>query len=338
MKRINVAVVGCGFIGETAHIPNLLKIPEARLIAICDIDHNKLRRIGERYGIKNCYDNFEDIIKISELDAVIISTPTATHAQLAIKAAEAGKHIFVEKPLATSFSEAEAVVRTAEKHDVKLMVGYQMRFLPNHVKTKEIIKKGEIGEIFYAEAHSETLIVKPEEGILLDYGSHFVDLLRWYFDNTHIESVAAILHTSDKNIKAETEATLILRFLNGVTGRIGVFWLAKYSSWEATDRYVKFIGTKGKIVTEQSGPMITLYKEGSLLNKLRGPYKFVPRFAINPNIPLSEIGYRRELEHFIKCVANDKEPRTNGRNDLINLKTIEAAKESFRNQKFMKVI
>jgi predicted dehydrogenase len=334
MKRINVAVIGCGFIAETAHIPNLLTIPEGKLVMICDIDKKRLDYIGAKFNVNDRCSDFHIVLKRSDIDAVIVCTPTPTHTEIVLAAIEAGKHVFVEKPMTMSSSEDEIIIKAAEKHGVKLMVGYQMRFLPNHQKAKEIVRKGEIGDVFYAEAHSETLTIKPSEGILIDYAVHFIDLLRWYFDNTRIESVAALLHL---NGDYETEATLILKFANGIIGRIGVFWLPEYRSWEAVDRYVKILGTKGKIITEQSGPTITLYREGSLLSRIRGPHRIMPKFALHPNIPLSEIAYRKELEHFFDCIIKDKEPVVSAYDDKIVLKVVEAAKESFKYGAFVRL-
>jgi predicted dehydrogenase len=307
MKRVNVAVIGCGFIAETTHIPNLFTIPEAKLTTICDVDQKKLNIIGDKFNVKDRCTDFREVVKKKDIDAVVICTPTPTHAEIALAAAEAEKHIFVEKPMSTSSSLDDVIIKSAEKHGVKLMVGYQMRFLPNHQKAKEIVRRGEIGDVLYAEAHSETLIIKPSDGILLDYSTHFIDLLRWYFDNVRIKSIAALLRSSE-NFSNETEATLILEFANGVIGRIGVFWLSKYQSWEAVDRYIKILGKRGKVVTEQSGPTITLYKEGSLLSRVMGPHKIMPRYALHPNVPLSDIAYRKELEHFISCIIKDESP------------------------------
>lgn len=337
MKRVNVAVIGCGFIGETAHIPNLLTIPEAKLTTLCDIDRKKVNEFGAKFNVSDRCNDFRDIPKKKEIDAVVICTPTPTHAEIALVAAEAGKHVFVEKPMSMSSSEDDIIIKAAEKNGVKLMVGYQMRFLPNHQKAKEIMSKGELGDVLYAEAHSETLTIKPSDGILVDYGIHFIDLLSWYFDNARIASVAALLHSSG-DCETETEAALILKFTNGLIGRIGVFWLPKYQSWEAVDRYIKILGTKGKIITEQSGPTITLYKEGSLLSRIKGPHTIMPRFALNPNIPLSEMAYRKELEHFFDCIIKDKEPAVSGYEDRMALKVVEAAKESFRQGTFVEVL
>jgi len=337
MRRVDVAVVGCGFIAETAHIPNLLSTPKAKLVALCDINDDRLKQMGAKFGVTKLYSDFREVVEDRGVEAAIICTPTTAHAETAKAFVDGGKHAFVEKPLANSYEQARALVEAAEKSKVKLMVGYQMRFLPNHKKVKEMIGRGEIGEPFYAEAHSETLIIKSEVGILLDYGTHLINILQWYFDGTHIEKVAALLHTTGDKYRTETEATLALKFANGVVGRVGAFWLSNYKSWEATDRYVKILGTRGKVVTDLNGPTITLYKEGSLMSRVKGPHKIMPRFALNPYVPLTEMAYRREIEHFLDCVLKNKEPSTSGQEDLVTLKIVEAARKSFQTGRFVEV-
>lgn len=337
MKRVSVAVIGCGFIAETAHIPNLHTNPKSRLVALCDVNKERLNAIGAKFNVERLFVDFNDVVRNEEVDAILVCTPITSHAEIAKAAVDAGKHVFVEKPLAANYLQGKAVVEAAEKSGVKLMVGYQMRFLPNHRKVKGIMRKGEIGEPFYAEAHGETLLIKPDDGILLDYATHLINLIQWYFDNTHVEKVAALLHTTGNKCTTETEVTLILRFANGLVGRLGAFWLSDYKSWEATDRYFKILGTKGKVVTDLNGPTITLYKEGSFMSRVRGPYKIMPRFALNPHVPLTEIAYRRELVHFLDSILKDRNPSTSGREDLVTLKIVEAARQSFQNGSFVEV-
>jgi predicted dehydrogenase len=235
LKRINVAVVGCGFIAQTAHIPNILRIPEAQLISIVDVEPSALSEAGEQFGISERFSDYRDVLKREDIDAVVICTPTSMHSQIAIDAAESGKHVFVEKPIASTSDDADLIINAAKKSAVKLMVGHFSRFLPNHIIAKKYIDKGEIGDLLYVKAQSETLTIKPDEGILLDYGVHLIDLVCWYLDYSPIDSVAGLLHSSTEEAP-DTEVTLIMRFKSGVIGSIETFWMANWQSWSAAER------------------------------------------------------------------------------------------------------
>ena len=347
MRRVGLAVIGCGYIAQTAHIPNVLKIPEARLTAVVDLDQRKLGEIHEKFGVENCYTDYRTALKKSDTDAVIICTPTSTHTQIAIEAAEAGKHVFCEKPMSTTSRGADDVIRTVERNRVKLMVGHYLRFLPNHIKAKEMVRGGKIGEIFYAEAYSEIpgpydlprshFFFKKEQGggVLFDYGTHLIDILCWLFDDSRVDHVAAFTHTFMENLEVENAATLILQFTNKVLGRASVFWVP-WKSWEAVERYVKVLGSKGKIVSELTGPSLSLYREGSLISRLKGMQKIISK-PLHPKLPGSDYAYRRELEQFVKCIIEDEEPAVTGYQGKMVIKIIEAALRSHQTGEFVKV-
>lgn len=338
MKQIRVAVIGCGDIAERAHIPNVFAEPQARLEAVVDINKNRLLAIQEKFNLSkdSCYTDYTNVLALKDIDAVVVATPAVTHGEIVRKAIEAGKHVFVEKPLSATVTEAEAIVKSAKQAEVKVMVGYQHRFVASHRIAKRYLRTGKIGDPFFGEAHSETLIVKPEEGILIDYVVHLIDLLCWYFDDSRVEEVAALSY-ADKEETEEKHAIMIMRFSNNVLGKIGAFFMENYTSWSASDRYVKILGTKGKLVTDLTGPAITFYKEGSLLSRLRGPHTFMPRGAIQENLPLTEAAYRREMNIFIQSIIQDRKPEVDAEQGLAIQKILEAAQKSITEKKFVKV-
>jgi predicted dehydrogenase len=336
LKRVNVAVVGCGFIAQTAHIPNMLRIPEAQLVSIVDVEPNALREMGEQFGISERFNDYRKVLKREDVDAVVICTPVSMHRQIAIDAAEAGKHVFVEKPIATTSDDADQMINAAKKSGVKLMVGHFSRFLPNHMIAKKYIDKGEIGDLLYVKAQSETLTIKPDEGVLLDYGVHLIDLVCWYLDYSPIDSVAGLLHSSTEEAP-DTEATLIIRFKNGILGSIETFWMTNWQSWSAAERSVKILGSKGKIISELTGPSLSVYKEGTVFSRLRGLHKVMPRQAVNSRLPLTQTGYLREMEHFIECIIKDKEPLVSGYQGKKVVRIVEAAVKSNEEGKYVKV-
>jgi UDP-N-acetylglucosamine 3-dehydrogenase len=338
MKQVRVGVIGCGGIAERAHIPNLLAEPQVRLEALSDINEGKLLAIQQKFNFPKdkSYTDYTKVLDLKDVDAVVIATPTYTHAEIALKAIEAGKHVFVEKPLSVTVAQAEAIVESAKQAKVKVMVGYQHRFVSSHRIAKRYLRTGKIGVPFFGEVHSESLIVKPEEGILLDYGVHLIDLLCWYLDDSKVEEVAALSY-SDKESAKEKHALILMRFSNGVLGRIGVFFLEGYSSWSASDRYVKVLGTRGKLVVSLTGPTITFYKEGSLMSRLRGPHTFMPKGAVQEQLPLTDAAYREEMHDFIQSILQDRKPSVDADQGLMVQKILEAVQQSIAEKKFVKV-
>ena len=339
MKRVNIAVVGCGFIATTAHIPNILSIAEAKLVGLCDSNATKLQDASDNFNVSNNHSHcaIDDVLSRSDVEAVVLCTPTYTHAPIGMKVLEAGKHLFVEKPIAQTSTEAEVLVQTATQRGLKLMVGHFMGFLPNHIKSRSLIRNGTIGKVFYAEVHSETLVIKEDEGMLLDYSAHSVDLLRWYFDDARIDRVAALLQKTEEEDHAESHATMILQFSNGVVGHIGNYYVPGFKNWDAVDRSIRILGTKGKIITEYTTPPITIYKAGTLVGRVRGPQTIVPKFVMHPRVPLSQTSYRKEIEDFIGSIIHNRPPSVTGDNALTVLRVLEAAKRSFEQNTFVEV-
>lgn len=339
LKRTNVGIIGCGFIAEKAHIRNTLNLPESKLVGLSDINVDRLEAIRAKFdlGKDYCDTDYSRMLNRKELDAVVISTPAHTHAEIVLASIDAGKHVFVEKPLAASAEEAKTIVEAAERRNVKVMVGFEHRFCPNHRMAKRYLREGRLGTPFYGEVHGEQLEIKPEEGILLDYGVHLIDLLCFYFDNWKVKEVGAMLHSSSEKTKLETEASLVLRFDNGAVGRVGAFWMENFTSWGPVERYVKILGSKGKLVTQLTGPAITLYSEGSFMSRLRGSHTFMPRGVANEYLPLTEVAYREELEHFFRCIANDKNPEVDAKWGLMVQQIVDAAKLSDKEGRFVKV-
>jgi len=338
MKQVRIGVIGCGDIAERAHIPNVLAEPQARLEAVSDINENKLLAIQKKFNISKdrCYTDYAQILSLKNIDAVVIATPAVTHGEIVLKAIEARKHVFVEKPISITVAEAEAIVKSAKEAELKIAVGYQHRFVSSHRMAKRYLRTNKIGDPFFGEVHSETLIVKPEEGILIDYVVHLIDLLCWYFDNSKVEDVAALSYV-DKEGSKEKHAIMILRFSNNLLGRIGAFFMEGYTSWSASDRYVKIIGTRGKLVTDLTGPKITIYKEGSLLSRLRGPHTFIPKGAVLESLPLTEAAYRREMNDFVQSIVQDRKPEVDAEQGLAVQKILEATEQSIREKRFVKV-
>jgi predicted dehydrogenase len=171
---VRVAVVGLGYWG-----PNLARnfnaLPDAELTWICDGSEEQLARVRQAFPSARTTTSFDDLLADSELDAVVLATPVPTHATLACRCLEAGKHVFVEKPLAQSVADAEEVVAAARRNERTLMVGHLLEYHPGLVRLKELVDSGELGDVHYIYGNRLNLgKLRADENALWSLGAHDV--------------------------------------------------------------------------------------------------------------------------------------------------------------------
>ena len=145
MDTIGVGVVGCGFVGYGAHVPAFSSIEGSRLVAVADPDAGRLTKAAKKFQVKT-YQDYKDLVKDPEIQAVVVSVPTSLHADVALAAIEAGKHVLCEMPLAESMKQADRIIDAAAKQRVYLMPSLTFRFAPPFVKVKELLDQGKLGE------------------------------------------------------------------------------------------------------------------------------------------------------------------------------------------------
>jgi len=300
------------------HLHNSLHLRNARLTAVSDISEKSLLT-AKKAGVKHAFRDYNDLLKDPKIDAVIISLPTFLHAEVAIKAAEHGKHILVEKPLARNVREAERVVSAANLKGVKLMVGYTARFNPLFQKLKNEIKLGTLGDVQIATANhigtgpffhrSEKSIPKPVPswwfdmeltggGALLDLGSHLINLLIWYFGKV----VDAKSYLGYKfNMDFEDYAIGLMEFENGPIATIKTSWGSKDSQL-----CLQVCGSaKNSLVRIEPTSLSLLF---NLFKAKLGKF--------DHNL------FYRELDHFVSCLQSDIPPEPSGEEGLKDLKVI----------------
>lgn len=146
MEKLNLGVIGTGRIGKV-HIATLVQsVPKANVIAIADTNPESAGQVAQAFGIKSVFENHMDIINHPEVEAVVICSPTDTHARYIVDAAKAGKHIFCEKPVDLSLEVIKGAIEAVKKAGVKFMVGFNRRFDPNFLKVKQMVVEGKIGQ------------------------------------------------------------------------------------------------------------------------------------------------------------------------------------------------
>ncbi|MEM2434816.1 MAG: Gfo/Idh/MocA family oxidoreductase, partial [Candidatus Bathyarchaeia archaeon] len=226
MRKVRIAVVGAGFWGRN-HVRVLSEIPEAELVAVCDIDKQRADALSEKYGLKS-YDDSVKMYKNEELDAVTICVWSSKLAEESIKALKMGKHVFVEKPMASSVREAQRALNLAEAKNLKLQVGFIERFNPGVRRVKKAIDDGVIGSLVLATARRVSKWPQRigDVGVVRDTAIHDIDVMRFLFNEDPSTVYANIGYLQHEKI--EDYAQIMLTFSSGRSAFIEANWLTPY--------------------------------------------------------------------------------------------------------------
>ncbi|NTW49521.1 MAG: Gfo/Idh/MocA family oxidoreductase [Chlorobiales bacterium] len=233
MDKVKIGVIGLGRITQVTHLPLLSKSPNVEITALCDSEFNRTKALAEKYKVKHVFRDYQDLLALSEVDAIIIATPTNTHHDIAIDAIKAKKHCLVEKPLARTAKEAQKIVNAIGKSGIKLMVGMNQRFRPDAMMLKNFIHGGEIGDVFFVKAgwlkknvaDADWKVSKELSGggVFLDLGIMVLDLALWLLDFPKAESVSAINFDKSK-AGVEDFSTVLIRLSTGQAITIETGW------------------------------------------------------------------------------------------------------------------
>ncbi|MEM5853665.1 MAG: Gfo/Idh/MocA family oxidoreductase [Candidatus Aenigmatarchaeota archaeon] len=324
MKKVNLGIVGLGFQGKV-HLRNSLHLKGVNVVGVADVSEKALN-YARKMGMKKVYKNYEELLKDDRLDAVVISLPNFLHLESVVKAAEAEKDIFLEKPLARNVEEGEKIVSCVKKSNVKLMVGYDLRF---HHVIREIYKKlnnGFFGQVQIAEAtnvsggpfslRSDRVGPVPVSswwfnkelvggGALLDLGSHMIDLLTWFFGEVdYIKCYFGYVF----NLDLEDAATCVLKFKNGPLATVKVGWFSKDYM-----QSIQICGTAKSLTANLS-------QHGVWTRVWSDIKKKIGLCGCDP--------YYLELKYFVNCLRNDENPVPSAEDGLTTLRIISQAYES----------
>lgn len=305
---LQVAVVGCGGIAR-AHLEAMRTLP-ARPVVMVDVDESRARQYAEEFGAARHGTRIEDALA-GDVDAVIVCLPHHLHRQAVVAAAERGKHVLTEKPMAVSLQEADAMIEAARRNRVRLMVGQVLRFRGANVKARQLIREGRIGEprnmirrrlSRSREFQSEWARDPAQAGgwVLYGYGSHEVDMMLWLFD-THAMRVYTQGRKNNPYWNDYDEISLQMELANGMMATLNHSLNSASGAW---DTYI--IGTAGSMYV--ANERIVLNEE---------------EMAV-PMGPAME----RQLGEFIDAIAEGREPEASGANVRRTMQALEAAKLS----------
>ncbi len=332
MDRIRVGLIGAGRIGRlhAEHLTNRLKGVE--LVSVSDIYLEGAKRCADEFRIKNVYSNYMDVIGDDSIDAVVICSSTDTHAEIIEKAANAGKHIFCEKPIALDIDKIDSALKAVEEAGVKLQIGFNRRFDSNFRRIKELVDSGKIGQPHILRITSRDPepppieYVKVSGGIFLDMTIHDFDMARYLFGE--VEEVFA---TGDALVNPQIReygdidtALVFLRFKNGAIGSIDNSRKAVYGY----DQRVEVFGSKGNAIASNN-----LYDNVSLLNE-EGNHSAKPlHFFMDRYVD----SYLKEMQEFIDAVRNDTDVPVTGIDGKVPVLMGLAAKRSLSEGKPIRV-
>ena len=330
---LKVGVIGCGSIADYAHIPNCFNIPSLRPVAFCDIKEDALQGALKKYSVQRGYSHHKTMLEKEDLDAVIIAASASAHFEILSDCMDRGVHIFVEKPITVNLEQAEAIYEKSRNYSGKIMVGYQLRFVENHKIAKRLMLERRIGDLVFFYIRAETLVIKPEETLLIDYTTHLIDLLRYYLEDLEIERIASFQTERDG---VDIGASILFQFKNGLIANIETFWVPEFS-WGGVRREVELIGTHGKIRTEMTGPSVELYNEKSMRVRLLGKQKIYPKSMVIPSVPITDRGYYLALKAFADCIIEDRVPPVTVLDGYMAIKIADAAKRSRERGEFASI-
>jgi len=233
-NKLKWGVVGLGRFTEKTFLPSIQHLRKSKVISVCSHNLNRAKSIATNFGIPNFFDNYDEFLK-TDLDAVYIASKNSDHYEQAIKAAQAGKHIFCEKPLALNSKQAEEMVTTAEKNNVLFAVNYVHNFHPLTIKAKELINTLKLGKIVSVQANfnihfppdNNFRFVKEKSGggALRDLGTHTLNLLRYL--GGEISDIEGFIDNIVYQSEVEDFASAIVKFQNGGYGYFNVSYNTK---------------------------------------------------------------------------------------------------------------
>lgn len=324
---VRIGIIGCGYWG-----PNLLRnfhdLPQAKVVAACDLREDRLKPFTHRYPGVKLTKKYREVLQDSTIDAVVIATPISTHYEIARQAVKAGKHVLIEKPLAATVREGMALIRLAEVHKKLLMVGHTFEYNPAVLKVAELIKARELGRLYYIDSVRVNLGLHQADGhnVIWDLAPHDLSIILHWMNEVPRRVSAwgqAFVQKSTEDV-----AFIRLEFPGGVLAHIHVSWLAP---------------SKIRRITVVGDRKMVIYDDLENVEKI----KVADRSAqLDPSRPETRVGYRmgdivsprvevteplsEECRHFVDCILQNKNPRTDGEKGLRVLRVLEAAQKSIR--------
>jgi predicted dehydrogenase len=314
-SRVSVGVVGLGYWGPNL-ARNFAALPECELAWCCDADAQRRERLAGQFPSARFTGDLDELLSDPALDAVVLATPVPTHATLAARVLQAGKHCFVEKPLAQSVADAELAVAAAAQAGRLLMVGHLLEYHPGVLALKEVVDSGELGELRYIYGNRLNLgQLRADENALWSLGAHDVSV------------VLALAGEEPYELSARGESYMrdgiedvvfgFLRFPSGLAAHLHLSWLDPHKERRFTVVGDKRMATFDDMEAERK---VTIYDKG--FDEKSNSYVARAGEIRSPLVPNTE-PLAIECRHFIECVREGRAPRSDGESGLRVVRVLE---------------
>jgi len=329
-EKIGICVIGAGRAGMI-HINNFARgIPEVRLAAVVDPVEETAAKAIKQHDVPNYYLDYRKALENHDIDAVVVVAPTVYHRDIVVAAAEAGKHILCEKPMAINVSECDDMINATRRNHVKLQIGFMRRFDANFVAAKEKISKGVIGDVVLIKSltHGPSIPqrwqydIEKSNGPLAEINSHDIDTLRWFTESEFKQVFAIAGNFRCPDVRDEfpdfyDNFILSASFVNGMQGFIDGAASVRYGY----DVRVEVLGTKGVMFVGQlqENSVVTCNQNQGMVKSIVGSWR-----------NLFTEAYRAEDIDFIKCILEDQEPRVTGFDGKMAVKVVNAGNLSIK--------
>ena len=307
-NSLKIGLLGAGRIGllHAEHITS--RIPAADLVMVADVFEEAARLCAERYTIPHFVQDYRVVLDHPEIQAVVICTSTDTHARIIEEAAQAGKHIFCEKPIALDLASIDRALNAVERAGVKLQVGFNRRFDANYRRVRQAVERGEIGRphllhlVSYDPAPPPIEYIRVSGGIFLDMAIHDFDMARFLIGSEVDEIFAQGCVMVDRAIGAAGDvdtAVILLQFTNGVIGTISNSRQAAYGY----DQQLELLGSTGAISIGNNYPNTAIISDGRSVRRDLPLRFFVERYTES---------FVSEMAAFVDAVLHDRPVPVNG--------------------------
>ncbi len=333
MKQLNIGIIGAGRIGKVHMQSITYNVPGAKVLGITDVFKDGLQELADKYGIEKVYEDYKEMLADKDIDAVLVCSSTDTHADISIEAAEAGKHVFCEKPVDLTPEKVKAVIEAVEKAGVKLQVGFNRRFDHNFAHVRSLINEGKVGNLELIKITSRDPEPPSAEyaavsgGMFLDMTIHDFDMARFLAgcDVTEVYVNATCLVDPAIGEAGDVDTAIInLKFENGALGVIDNSRRAAYGY----DQRIEVFGSLGAAMAANDTPTNVTVMNADGVTTDKPLYFFLERYMQS---------FRDEMIQFVDAVQNDKPTPTTGLDGLNSILVALAAKKSVAEGRAVKI-